>query len=51
MVDVEERARRYACEVVSDGALVVINPVVRSGSGDRHAVFKVTYPARPGGTE
>jgi aminoglycoside phosphotransferase (APT) family kinase protein len=51
VVDVEERVRRYACEVVSDGALDVITSVVRFGGGDRHAVFKVTYTARSNGTD
>jgi hypothetical protein len=51
VVDVEERVRRYACEVVGDGALDVITSVVRSGGGDRHAVFKVTYTAKSNGTD
>ena len=50
-VNVEERVRRYACEVVSDGALDVITSVVRFGGGDRHAVFKVTYTTRSNSTE
>jgi aminoglycoside phosphotransferase (APT) family kinase protein len=48
--DVEERVRRYACEVVSGGAHDAIDSVVRLGGGDRHEVFKVTYAARHGGT-
>ena len=51
MVDLEERVRRYACEVAGDGALDVIISIVRFGGGDRHAVFKVTYTARSGGTD
>jgi aminoglycoside phosphotransferase (APT) family kinase protein len=48
VVDVEERVRRYACEVAGDGALDAIASVVRFGGGDRHAVFKATCAARPG---
>jgi hypothetical protein len=50
-VDVEERVRRYVCEVVGDGALGVINSVVQFGTGDRHAVFRVTYTDRSNGTD
>ena len=50
-MDVEERVRRYAREVVGDGALGVINSVVQFGTGDRHAVFKVTYTDRSNGTD
>jgi hypothetical protein len=50
VVDVEERVRRYACEVVGDGALDVITSVVRFGGGDRHTAFRVTYTAGSNGT-
>lgn len=50
-MDVEEHVRRYAREVAGNGALVVINSVVRFGGGDRHAVFRVTYTAKSGGTD
>jgi aminoglycoside phosphotransferase (APT) family kinase protein len=50
VVDVEERVRRYASEVVHDGGFGVIGSVVRFGGGDRHAVFKVTWTAGSGGT-
>ena len=50
-MDVEERVRRYAGEVVGDGALGVIKSVVRFGAGDRHAVFKVTYTDRSNGSD
>jgi aminoglycoside phosphotransferase (APT) family kinase protein len=45
-MDVEDRVRRYAAEVAGDRALGAVKAVVRFSGGDRHAVFKVTYPAR-----
>jgi aminoglycoside phosphotransferase (APT) family kinase protein len=51
LVDLEERVWRYVCEVARDCALDAIISVVRFGGGDRHAVFKVTYAARPDGTD
>jgi NAD(P)-dependent dehydrogenase (short-subunit alcohol dehydrogenase family) len=49
-VDLEERVRRYAGEVVGDGDLDLITSVVRFG-GDRHAAFKVTHTAKPDRTD
>jgi aminoglycoside phosphotransferase (APT) family kinase protein len=50
-VDIQERVRRYASEIVGDGAVGVIHSVVRFRSGDRHLVFKVSYTTRSGGMD
>ena len=42
-MDIEERVRRYASDVVGDCALEQITSVVRFEAGDRHEVYRVSY--------
>lgn len=43
MIDFEEDVRSYVCAVVTECPREGITAVVRFGSGERHAVFKVSY--------
>jgi len=47
-MNVEERVRGYAGEVVGAGRLAAITSVAAFGGGDRHRVFKVTYADNAG---
>jgi hypothetical protein len=43
VIDFEEDVRSYVCAVVTECPREGITAVVRFGSGERHAVFKVSY--------
>ena len=50
MIDVEQRVRSYASDVVADCSPDRVTAVRRFESGERHAVYKVSYVDAAGGT-